>query len=94
MNAWHAIMDNVYITRARAIELGATHEGTHFGIPHWAWMLDESGAGLMACPKLALLEPFITLCAIAHAFINTLRAPGEEQEFKFLLKPIDQQVKP
>lgn len=88
MNAF----DLIYMTRKRAIAEGATHEGTHFGIPHWAWMHDENGDDLVACPKCGLLEPLIDVLCILHAFANSFRDPFDQQDFAFLLKPIRREV--
>lgn len=81
-------LDLVYMTRARALALGATHEGTHFGVPHWVWLDERDPDGMQACPKLALLEPWVTLCCLAHAFLNRFRADADQADFKFLVKPI------
>ena len=81
--------DAIYMTRARAVALGATHEGIHFGVPHWVWLLDESNLDEMgACPKIGLLEWWVTLCCHAHAFINSLRDPEDQVDFAFAIKRI------
>ena len=87
-------MDAIYMTRARAIALGATHEAIHFGIPHWVWLQDESDPdGMSALPKCGLLEWWVTLCCYAHAFLNSLREPGDQVDFAFAIKPISGEEK-
>lgn len=86
--------DAIYMTRERAISLGATHEGTHFGIPHWVWVDERDEDGLIACPKCGLLEPLVTLFCHMQAFVNSLRPPGEELPFSFCIRPINSEVSP
>ena len=83
-----SLLDAIYMTRARAIEEGATHDGIHFGIPHWVWM---DGGEFMACPKLRLLEPWMTFCLMVHAFVNGMRDPDEQVDFAFAVRPINKE---
>jgi hypothetical protein len=45
--------DLIYLTKARALESGLTHEGTMFGVPAW---FDGDGDSGMATPKLPVLH--------------------------------------
>lgn len=47
--------DWLYITKARAIESGLTHEGTLFGVPAW-FDGDDDGQVAMATPKMPVLH--------------------------------------
>lgn len=80
------------MTRARALALGATHEAVHFGVRHWVWMQGDDLDTMEACPRCGWLEPWITLCCHAHAFINGFRAPQDQCDFAFLIKPLDRAV--
>ncbi|HEY1035526.1 MAG TPA: hypothetical protein VGE09_11155 [Pseudoxanthomonas sp.] len=67
--SWQTIRDHLYLTRARAIALGFTHEGTLFGVP--AWMRDVDGDPardpIIACPKVPLLQLWAMLADAAYA---------------------------
>lgn len=84
--------DAIYMTRRRAIALGATHEAIHFGIPHWVWLDESDPEGLEACPKIGLLEWWVTLCCYALAFLNSLRDPDDQVDFAFAVRPIKPEV--
>lgn len=45
--------DLIYVTKARAIESGLTHEGTLFGVPAW---FDGDGDTGEATPKIPALH--------------------------------------
>lgn len=87
-----SLLDIIYTTRARAIEDGATHEAIHFGVPHWVCMDDAEQAVLWAGPKLALLEPWITLCLHAHVFLNSFRDPDDQADFAFAVNRLGVEV--
>jgi hypothetical protein len=46
--------DWLYITKARAIESGMTHEGSLFGVP--AWFEGDDNECVMATPKVPMLN--------------------------------------
>ncbi len=48
------LKDHLYLTRARAIALGFTHEGRLFGVP--AWLCDVEQEHVFGCPKVPLLQ--------------------------------------
>lgn len=80
--------DRIYMSRSRALTLGATHEGYHFGVPHWVWYDETDPDAMEACPKFGLMEPWVTLCLHAHAFINSMRDPADQADFAFAIRPI------
>lgn len=79
-----------WITREKALALGFNHEGTHFGIPIFC-KYDENDPEVMGdvVAKCAALEPVITLCLYAFMLLNSMRPPGEESEFPFVIRPIE-----
>jgi hypothetical protein len=60
------ILDHVYLTRARAIALGFTHEGTLFGVT--AWMTEEPEDMIYGCPKVPALQLWAFLADLAYEF--------------------------
>jgi hypothetical protein len=92
--------DDVYLTRARAIELGATHEGSQFGVPCWFWVkggdsdrIDpEDPDAVIAGAKCGLLEWFISLGCAVHAMTNEM-TDGDEP-FALLMRPIKRELVP
>lgn len=48
------LLDLLYISKARAREVGLTHEGTLFGVP--AWFAEDDGEVAMATPKVPALH--------------------------------------
>lgn len=54
------LLDCLYLTRARAIALGFTHEGRLFGVP--AWMRDVNSEAPICCPKILVLQFYAMAC--------------------------------
>ena len=88
------IRDRLYITRTRAVELGFTHEGTHFGVPVWVQYEEGSDMMDMVATKTGLLEWVITLGAYFLQMANLFREPGDELLFPFCIRPIRVEVAP
>lgn len=91
----HWLTDNLWMTRSRALELGYTHEGTHFGVPVFCEYdeRDEDTMGMVVA-KTWFLEWVIDVGAAMLQFANQFREPGEELWFPFLIRPIPVEVKP
>lgn len=53
------MLDFIYITKARALESGLTHEGSLYGVP--AWFAEDNGDVAMATPKVPLLHAWCWL---------------------------------
>lgn len=87
-----SMLGKIYMTRASAVADGATHTAIHFGVAHWVCMDAAEQEVIWACPKVALLEPWITLCLHAHAFVNSLREPGDQVDFAFAVRRLDSEV--
>ena len=59
----------IYITKACALEVGMTHEGTLFGVP--AWFQGDDDECSMATPKIPALHAwcmFADFCYATAAF--------------------------
>ncbi|WOH61920.1 hypothetical protein [Bradyrhizobium sp. BWC-3-1] len=54
------IRDYLYITKARALAVGLTHEGTLFGVPAWFADVSDERVGA-ATPKAPLLNAWCWL---------------------------------
>jgi hypothetical protein len=79
----------IYTTKSQAIERGYNCEGSYFGVPVWCEYDDTIGE--MGCveAKCLLLEPMLTIGAYFTQFCNWFRAPGEEFNFAFMIRPIE-----
>lgn len=51
--------DLLYLTEARAIALGFTHEGRAFGVP--AWLAEPEAEEVIVCPKVPVLQAWAML---------------------------------
>lgn len=80
------VRDWIYIPRARAIALGFKFEGTHFGVPVWC---SSDGDGMEVAAKCGFLEWVIDFGASMLQFSNTFRAPDEQLQFAFRIRPIE-----
>lgn len=58
------LLDCLYLTRARAIALGFTHEGSLFGVP--AWLIGEDDEMLFGCPKVPALQLWALVADLAY----------------------------
>lgn len=65
-------MPMVYISKARAIEAGLTHEGTLYGVP--AYFGEDDGQLVMATPKVPVLQLWClfadAMYELASLFLN------------------------
>lgn len=73
--SWQRLQDLLYITRARALELGATHEGTLFGVSAWFFGDDEDAP--VCGPKVPALVLW-TLFADAAYETATFFLPADQ----------------
>lgn len=62
-----SVLDLIYITRRRALEMGFTHEGTLFGVP--AWLIGGDEDELVGCPKVPALQLW---CLLADSVLEAL----------------------
>lgn len=80
------ILDFLWITRRRALELGFTHEGTHMGIPVWCTPLPGS---MDVAAKSGALEWVLDFGGFMLRYANSMREPGDEIPFSFCIRPIE-----
>jgi hypothetical protein len=80
-----SLLDDLWLTRRRALELGFTHEGTHAGVP--VYVRDPDG-DLEAVAKSIFLEWMLSIHSLMVQFANQYRAPGDEILFGFHIRPI------
>lgn len=81
-----AVLDFLWITRRRALEMGFTHEGSHMGVPIWCTPLPDS---MDLAAKSGTLEWVLDFGGFMLQYVNSFREPGEEIPFGFLIRPIE-----
>jgi hypothetical protein len=80
------LLDFFWITRRRALEMGFTHEGRHMGVPVWCTPLPDS---MDVAAKSVLLEWVLDAGGFLLQYANSMREPGDEIPFGFLIRPIE-----
>ena len=78
------LRDFLYLTQARAIALGFTHQGRLFGVP--AWMRDVEGEAPICCPKIVALQFYAM--AMDRLFELVAGSMSEEMELVTPLRVI------
>lgn len=76
------LFDLVYVTKARAIEAGLTHEGCLYGVPAW---LRPDGEDVIACPKLPILHLWVALASASFDLLMWLVPAGQSVEMPIRL---------
>lgn len=79
------LLDHVYISRKRAIELGFTHQGRLFGVPVWVEFDPRTEDIRSSVTKFGLAELLVDIGTIMLQASNANRAPGDESMFPFLI---------
>lgn len=76
-----------YITKKKALKMGATHHGSYYGIP--LWMGDVDGESPLVVAKFYPFEFFLMpIVTFIEQAINDLK--GNENLFMFrVVKPIE-----
>ena len=87
MSALREAIDWLWTTRRRALALGFTHEGTHFGMPIYCRNVGEDDMEVFT--KSGALEWVIDVGAFMLQYANAFREPGDQLEFAFLIREIE-----
>ena len=74
MSQWRK---NLYLTKADAVELGMTHEGTLFGLPVYLGEVDNPEQ-FLAIPKIPVLVLWTVLCSKLFDFFAMFCHPDTE----------------
>lgn len=85
------LLDHIYMTRARAIELGYDHEGTLFGVPVWCEYDEARDYMGNVATKFVPFELLIDIGTFILQAANAFRPPGDEYMFPFHIRPIRQE---
>ena len=76
-----SLIDKIYITPDRAVEMGFTNHGRYFFLP--IWITDESCP--LVTPKCPFLEPVMIAIHYIEGFVGTVLYPLDEPYFQFLI---------